>query len=184
MLEEQKNKYYNRDYSQNINNHKLSDIKLTWIFILYNILTIVFVSIVFFWFYFRFFYFADMIISDIVTLVLALFFGGTLVIYGIMEAYFSSNTVWGLISRKSDFFRYFEKKIIFTNIPRILIIWFSYGNSKTSLLFIGLPIAWDIMWILYFINSRKIKDYFDGNNYLRGSIYSGIVGIVKIYLEE
>jgi len=37
---------------------------------------------------------------------------------------------------------------------------------------------------LYFINSRKIKDYFDGNNYLRGSIYSGIVGIVKIYLEE
>ena len=184
MLEEQKNKHYNRDYSQNINNHKLSDIKLTWIFILYNILTIAFVSIVFFWFYFRFFELADMITSDIGILVLALFFGGPLVIYGIMEVYFSSNIVWGLISRKSNFFRYFEKKIIFTNIPRILIVGFIYMNSKKVLLFIGLPIAWDIIWILYFINSRKIKDYFDGNNYLRGSIYSGIVGIVKIYLEE
>lgn len=69
-------------------------------------------------------------------------------------------------------------------IIQVLIVEFIYMNSKKVLLFIGLPIAWDIMWILYFISSRKIKDYFDGNNYLRGSIYSGIVGIVKIYLEE
>lgn len=166
MEEKQKNITYDNDFFKKIKDSKLSYIKLLWIFILYNIVIIISNSICFSPLILDFFDIADMFEYNFALLfiMLVIIFSYT---YKIIEIYYCSNVIWALFFKNYNFLRYFEKKIIWVGIFRFLGIGIYYREPELAIALI----IWDLIWLVYIINSKKLQKYFESNNYFKGSIF-------------
>lgn len=167
MEEKQKNITYDNDFFKKIKDSKLSYIKLLWIFILYNIVVIILISIGFSPFILYFFYGADIFNESVGGIILMVYTVFPYFISKTIEIYYCSNVIWALVFKNDNFLRYFEKKIIWVGISRFLSMGIFYREPELAIALI----IWDLIWLVYIINSKKLQEYFESNNYFKESIF-------------